>query len=526
MRKRDFRAPRLEIAIGERKMRNTIGFLLSFFFATTIFAAEGSEFWGDLKPGSYHVGFQVIEKYDFGRPYKRKQDFEGKQLSGERARPMQINVWYPANESKGAPLTLADYVHLAATEDFSKLSEETKTQSEKRFLQSRWLQGAPEDKLRALLTKHTAAANGADHAEGRFPLIILANSSGLSSPFSHFVLAEYLASNGYIVASSPARGAQSPALSSRESSVQMQDLQFILGTLHDYPNLNRDKLALIGFGLGGLSTALLAMHNSDVDAMVSLDSILANRFGYSLIFQNSLYKPNQLTIPILHITSQQTTEDTDYAFFKATRFAPAQYVKLKGLTSADFSSIGMLKSMVPLPAPKEGQHPDFKTGYQTIALYVNHFMNANLNQNAESRAFLQGAGAPAELVQVERKEAIKTPPTEDQFVEIVRNQGPEKAAQIQKEFSELIADYRIYSPDVLYPIATEYAQANKVEEAVSVLELCTQAFPDHWECYDHIGRIYMAAGNKQQAIENLSKSIELNPENPDTADMLKKLKES
>jgi len=365
-------------------MRTSSISLLTLLFLTNILAAD-SPFWGNLKSGRYPVGFQILQEYDHGRPFHRKKDYEGNLNSGERGRPLQINIWYPAKAPQ-IPMTLADYVHVSATEDFSALTEEAKLKSEKGFLQGRWFQGVPEEKLKELLVKPTGASKDSAHAEGRFPLILLANSSSLSSPFSHFVLAEYLASSGYIVASTPARGAQSPALSSRESSVQMQDLQFVIGSLHDYPSLDRDKLALIGFGLGGLSTALLAMHNTDVDAMVSLDSFLTNRFGYSLIFQNSFYKPNQLTVPVLHITAQESNEDTDYAFFKATRFAPVQYVKLKGLTPADFSSIGMLKSMIPLPAPKEGKLTDTKLAYETIVLYVDHFLNANLHQNVTSQS--------------------------------------------------------------------------------------------------------------------------------------------
>ena len=498
--------------------------LATLLFFTNILAAD-SAFWGNLKSGPHAVGFQIVEKYDYARPFKRKKDYEGNLTSGERGRPLQINIWYPAKAAQ-TPMTLADYVHLTATEDLSDLSDDAKRQSEKRFVQARWFQGVPEDKLTKLLGQSTRAYRDTEHAQGRFPLIVLANSSSLSAPFSHFVLAEYLASHGFIVASTPAKGAQSPGLNSRESSVQMQDLQFVIGSLHDYPSLDRDKLALIGFGLGGLSTALLAMHNTDVDAMVSLDSILANRFGYSLIFQNSLYKPNQFTVPVLHITAQEANEDTDYAFFKATRFAPAQYVKLKGLTPADFSSIGMLKSMLPIPAPKEGPLPNTKLGYETIVQYVDHFLKANLHQNAASKTFLEGSGAPPEFVVVEWKKGIKTPPTEAQFIEIVRQKGPEKALEIQKEFSKLVSDYRLYDPDVLFPIAAEYSEANKTDQAVAVLGLCTEAFPDYWECYDQIGRIQMKAGNKQLAIENLSKSVELNPENAESMEMLKKLKES
>src|SRR5688500_7058370 len=122
------------------------------------------------------------------------------------------------------------------------------------------------------------------------------------------------------------------------------------------------------------------MQNTDVDALVSLDSTVGHRWGYSLIFQNSLYKPNQLTVPVLHVTAQEATPDTDLTFFRTSVFAPVQYVKLKGLTPPDFSAVGMLKSMVQMPAPKEGQLPDTKLGYETLVTYVHHFLNAHLKQ--------------------------------------------------------------------------------------------------------------------------------------------------
>jgi hypothetical protein len=507
-------------------MRNKLFLFLFILVAENVFG-DNSPFWGSLKPGQYSTGFQVLNRYDYGRPYIRKYDYEGNMASGERGRPIQINIWYPA-KSGGTPMSLSDYVHFTATEDLSELTPEKKQQSESRFIKARWFQGAPEETLRQLLQKNSATVRDAQHADGKFPLVVIANSSGLSSPMGQFVLAEYLASHGYIVASSPARGGQLPVLGSRDAHVQMQDLQFVIGTLHEFPSIDRDRLGVIGFGMGGLSAALLSMQNSDVDAFVSLDSFLANRFGYSLVFQNSLYKPNQLTVPILHITSQQPAEDTDYAFFQAVKFAPVEYLRLKDLGPADFSSLGMLKSF--LPPPKEGKVANTKLGYETICIYTQNFLDASLHKNSTASQFLKNNPEqneiPADFAKVEFKAAIKTPPTEQQFVEILRKQGAQKGAEIQREFSKLDPEIRIYDPDSLYELADEYAQNKKTDDAVAVLKLCIEGFPDYWESYDRIGKIYMDSGNKQLAIENLSKSIELNPENPETTEALKKLRES
>jgi|GEM_PF-4330406 len=508
-------------------MRNKIFLFLIVAISGNLFAGD-SPFWGELKPGPYAIGFEIQNRYDYGRPYIKKFDYEGNLASGERARPLQINIWYPAKPGQSTAMRLADYVHLTGVEDFSELTTDRINQSEARFIHAPWFQGAPENRLRQILNMPAAAVRNSIHAEGRFPLVVLANSTSLSSPSGQFILAEFLASHGYIVASAPSRGAQTTAYGSRDSSVQMQDLEFLIASLHDYTALDRDKLALIGFGMGGLGVALLAMHNSDVDALVSLDSALANRFGYSLIFQNSLYKPNQLSVPILHITAQEPNEDTDYAFFKAVKFSPVEYLRLKGLTSPDFSAVGMLKSL--LPPPKDGKTANTKLGYETLCVYTEKFLEAELHKNSVSTRFLQNKpeqnGIPADFASVEFKAAIKTPPTEQQFVEIIRKQGTQKGLEIQKEFAVLDPQIAIYDTDALFALAEEYTQNKKFEEAVAVLNLCVDRYPDYWESYDRIGRIYMNNGNKQLAIDHLSKSIELNPDNPETAAALKTLRES
>jgi CubicO group peptidase (beta-lactamase class C family) len=65
---------------------------------------------------------------------------------------------------------------------------------------------------------------------------------------------------------------------------------------------------------------------------------------------------------------------------------------------------------------------------------------------------------------------------------------------------------------------------NKVDEAIKVFKMNVEEYPKFWNCYDSLGEGYMKAGQKQLAIQNYQKSIELNPENTNGADMLKKLR--
>jgi hypothetical protein len=68
------------------------------------------------KPGPDAVGLKVVEQYDFSRTYRPLIDELGKAYQGERARPLQTLIWYPAQKSSGKPMTVGDYGDLLATE--------------------------------------------------------------------------------------------------------------------------------------------------------------------------------------------------------------------------------------------------------------------------------------------------------------------------------------------------------------------------------------------------------------------------
>jgi predicted negative regulator of RcsB-dependent stress response len=48
-------------------------------------------------------------------------------------------------------------------------------------------------------------------------------------------------------------------------------------------------------------------------------------------------------------------------------------------------------------------------------------------------------------------------------------------------------------------------------------------FPDSWNSYDSLGDAYVKAGQKQLAIDNYKKSLELNPANDHAKEKLKVL---
>jgi Flp pilus assembly protein TadD len=53
----------------------------------------------------------------------------------------------------------------------------------------------------------------------------------------------------------------------------------------------------------------------------------------------------------------------------------------------------------------------------------------------------------------------------------------------------------------------------KPADAINVFKLVVQLYPQSWNAYDSLGEAYASAGQKELAIANYEKSIQLNPKN-------------
>ena len=66
-------------------------------------------------------------------------------------------------------------------------------------------------------------------------------------------------------------------------------------------------------------------------------------------------------------------------------------------------------------------------------------------------------------------------------------------------------------------------EQKKVPEAIALLKLNVEFYPTAWNVYDSLADAYMANGEKDLAITNYKKSLELNPQNENGREKLKKL---
>ncbi|GAI73121.1 unnamed protein product, partial [marine sediment metagenome] len=65
----------------------------------------------------------------------------------------------------------------------------------------------------------------------------------------------------------------------------------------------------------------------------------------------------------------------------------------------------------------------------------------------------------------------------------------------------------------------------KISEAIDIFKFNVYTHPESANSYDSLGEAYMKAGNKELAIKNYEKSLELDLDNKNAVEMLKKLLE-
>lgn len=199
-------------------------------------AGNGPLFRFTEKPGSYAVGLKVVDQYDFSRTYRPRVDALGKSTEGERARPLQTLIWYPAEKSGEKPMTVGDYSDLLPTEtsfDKPKLWGEWKS----------WIDG-----MKPTLKDSLWAVRDATAVNRKFPLIIYAPSFS-AMLWENADLCEYLASHGYVVVASTDMGASARVMTNDLEGIEAQarDISFLIGYARTLPDVEMSEIAVAGF---------------------------------------------------------------------------------------------------------------------------------------------------------------------------------------------------------------------------------------------------------------------------------------
>jgi hypothetical protein len=509
-------------------LRSASCFVLACLFLGSVAPAAADDsgdevpLWGSLEAGPYEVGFMAVEEYDYGRTFRPKRDYFGTILPGERARPIQVCIWYPAEMGGDAmPIVFSEYA-FTPPEDISLYEFLSGIQNREIGFLHRILNNNQVAVLEVLGTD-MKAVKGADNAEGMFPLLIY-HSDFNSGIAESAVMCEYLASHGFVVATTHSFGLA--AIRSEPSPAGLEaivgDMEFIMVALRDLDFIDPNKLGVLGYRAGWLAALVLQMRNYNVDAVVGLETALADPQHAEWVTGNSCYDVSRMAVPLLEICSG-AREDEDRAFTESLKYSNRYSLEFRDTRGLDFTTYGLLPAMF-LPT---GSNPPLSRmeAYHNVCRYVLNFFDAHLNGKEESLAYLARSpsenGMGPDQVTVRRLEAHERPPTQDEFFAILEEGRVETAGELYEKFRAIEPELILFPEAAMNLAGYRFLQRGMVSEAIALFRMNADTYPRSANCWDSLAEAYIAGGDNQHALECVEKVLEVLPQDTNIGDDLR-----
>jgi dienelactone hydrolase len=509
-----------------------IALALTTYVSLSLHAQSTPLFHFEPKPGPYTVGLKVVEQYDHSRVFRSATDALGKPYTGDRDRPLQTLIWYPATASTAKTMTVKDYVDLLPTE----------TEFDHPQVWAYWKDYVAALKL-ALASPMTAVRD-AQPTIGHFPVVIYSPSlNGMS--WQNADLCEYLASYGYVVIATPDLGAKTRAIDVNDRNVDAEadagDIEFLIAYAHTLPDADMSKISVAGYSWGGMANLYAAAKDSRILAMAELDTSF--RYYPGLVKDTGYVHPNHMTIPMLYLSHGEDSEEIVARRNMPSELGPSVlnawthgdliYVNMMGLVHGEFSSMAQRNETFWKNYPNgriaDYSREDGTVGYAYVARYVLAFLDSYLKGGATGTTFLKNTpaenGAPPHSISVLYRKAKGLAPTLETLKLEAGKQG----------FNHLDVIYAAMKKDTpdFKPIATEMGvwaddliASGHLPEAIDVLKLNTEIYPDGvvgFQVYTALADAYSQNGQKDLAIVTYKTQLEKTPGNALVIEKLKAL---
>lgn len=455
-------------------------------FATLLVSA--GEVWPDLAVGEYDVGFRVQHEYDYSRSFKKKYDIDGNRTDHKIARPIQISIWYPAQKNQGEQyVTNAEYFDTRATEaDYGQPTGEELRNLRNEHIQillMEWrVEEGDRDKVRERVQSYfmadSRAVRGAEPIEKQFPLILfLPGYNG--EPSSYTSMIEFIVSHGYVVAAIPNMGMYTRWLKNESSSLdtQARDLEFVMSKLRDLPYVNPNRVGTVGMSWGGMSNVLFAQRNHNVDAVVTLDGAISMVEEVKLIEAVPGYSHKSFNKAYLQLMQDENSKqfrERNLVFFDELTYSDAYMFQFADVLHESFASeIARKRNLSEKSETKVAYVEEFS---RMLDIYVVKFLDAYLNDDGEAIQWLQAKAvldnAPGNMiVRAEHKPAVFEPPSSDEFVQFLEDNGVDEATRLFRKCRETEPDIVLFRDWQIGPLYMEAMRTGQYEGAVAICDL-------------------------------------------------------
>ncbi|NYE60548.1 dienelactone hydrolase [Duganella sp. 1224] len=480
-----------------------------------------------LEQGPHGVGFRLVQQYDYSRSYREQYDVvSGQPFTGERARPVQTLIWYPAASSSGTRIPYSDYIRTEATEDNYGLGKAEVDA----FVAARLASASAaigEAQAKAKFAQRMWAVRDAAPLAGKYPVVVYAPGGG-SAANEAADIGEYLASHGYVVIVSRNLGTRSFLMTAdREGAdTQARDISFLVSYAHTLPFADTAHIAAAGWSWGGMTSLFAAAADNRISAVISLDGTREPALTKQLPL-------SRLTVPWLYISRKLATIselnqrgiETSFSLLNAARHMQLYQIVMQPMVHVDFSPVAL--RFMPPSHFEDYTREEVEQAYYWTARYMLAFVDAYLKNDAAGQAFIQRSptqnGAPRHMTLYEPRAADTGPvATRAGFAAELSRRGFEHAVAI---YTRLHGedDAFVLSESDLNGWGYELLRSGRAPAGVEIFKLGVSLYPKDSNLHDSLAEGYEAVGNQPAAIASYQQSLALDAKNHHAVERLKAL---
>jgi len=407
-------------------------------------------------------------------------------------------------------MSVREYVALRAVGKKSSTNSGDRKRAEEEFRRSA-SSDLPDPSLgTALLDATGIAVRDAPAAKGRFPLVLYFHTEASSQG----IQCEYLASWGFIVASTPVAGTfeQDIDVGISGAETEARDLEFARAKVASrIPGIDRSVLGVVGMSFGGISEFLFAERHPEVAAMVSLDGGAATSSGAVLVRQSPYFELARLRAPILHLYQP---DGADLELLEGLRYADRTFGSFPNLRHKDFSGSGFFEN---ISAEIRGKNAARQAGRKRVCELMARFLLVNLRGDPERRRLLErlslGSGSDQEVPAVEKRARLPAPPLLEELREIVRKGGIRAVKESYEGLKE--RDPQPFSQETLRKLGSWLYDEGRAADARDLFELQMVLYPDSARAHYLFAMACRRVGDLTRAKEHFAKALELLPTDAD-----------
>jgi len=481
--------------------------------------AQSSSLWGDLESGPYGIGFMTLEEFDYSRSFQPKYSYNGELLPGERSRPIQVCIWYPAEIPDDAEhMVYGEYVYpYPGNHHFDNFIANMQNK-ELRFLHG--LLNNDRAKVQDLLNVKVTAVRDAPPAEGKFPLIIY-HANSMAGFAENHILCEYLAGQGYVVATTHSMGAREyiPQPVGGDIEAMTRDKEFVAASIRDLEFVDIDRLGLLGCGFGGLTALIMQMRNREANAVAVLEGSFMYDEYVDLSGRVASYNPEGLLMPLFVIYGNDP-KGRNLSALDSYRYADIYTLGIDGLTAPDFCNYSRLAAFADNDVPVEKKRAYNDICRHLLAYYDSHLKKEGGKPAALGKMFESGAAAPVGMT-VSYRDGLDRPPREHEFMAILRDEGGARGVKLYEKFKKQEPDYQIFREAMMNAVGYELLQTGRIEDALEVFRLNSIAYPGSANCWDSYAEALIATGDTETAMKCYRKVLEVLPTDSTSSPQMK-----